>query len=116
MLFSFLLSPGADTLSRSEYSVLMKVGQREVTGICILEKSEDGSVVGTLVNEFGVKAFDFTFSGGKTRILNVMEPLDKWYVRRKLRRDFDRMLPMLDSGGASFKRSFTSYVFTPLGS
>ena len=115
MLFSPLLSPEADTVSRFEYSVLMKVGQKEVTGICILETSEDGSVAGTLVSEFGVKAFDFTRSGGKTRILNVMEPLDKWYIRRKLRRDFDRILPMLDSGGTSFKKSFTSYVFTPLG-
>lgn len=116
IFFSLFLSPSADTVSRSEYSVLMKVGQREITGICIMEKEEDGSVAGTLVSEMGVKAFDFTFSGGKTRILNVMEPLDKWYIRRRLRKDFDRIMPILDSGGASYKRSFTSYVFTPLDS
>ena len=115
ILFSLFLSHGKDTVSRCEYSVLMKIGQREVTGICILETDEDGNIAGTMINEFGIKAFDFTCSGGKTRILNVMEPLDKWYIRRRLRKDFDRILLVLDNSGAYYTRSFTSYVFTPLG-
>ena len=106
--------PASDTLVRSEYSVLMKVGKRELTGICIVETGEDGAMTGTLMNEFGVKAFDFTRQEGKTRIINVMGPLDKWYVRRRLRKDFDRILPVLGRDGCSFSRSFTSYVFTPL--
>lgn len=106
--------PASDTLLRSEYSVLMKIGKRELTGICIVEKGEDGAVTGTLMNEFGVKAFDFTCQEGKTRIINVMRPLDKWYVRRRLRKDFDSILPVLGGEGCSFSRSFTSYVFTPL--
>ena len=107
--------PASDTLVRSEYSVLMRIGKREVTGICIMETEENGDVAGCLMNEFGVKAFDFTRSGGKTRIFNVMGPLDRWYVRRRLRKDFDHILPLLDKDGCSYSRSFTSYVFTPLG-
>ena len=48
--------------------------------------------MGTLVNEMGVKAFDFTYANGKSKVLNVIAPLDKWYIRKVLRGDLTFIL------------------------
>ena len=68
---------------------------REITGICILNISPDASIVGAVVNEFGVKAFDFTYDHGKATLLNVIGPLNKWYIRKTLRKDFTFILSHL---------------------
>ena len=77
-------SPSATT----EYNLFMEIRGREVTGICIINIQPDSTIVGTVVNEFGVKAFDFTYDGSKAKVFNVIRPLDKWYIRKVLRNDF----------------------------
>lgn len=59
----------------------------EFTGLCVIEQAADGTIVGTLMNEMGVKAFDFTYANGKAKVLNVIAPLNKWYIRKVLRGD-----------------------------
>lgn len=75
-----------------EYSVVMQARGNEVTAICFLMQREDGSVVGSFVNEFGVKVFDFTYSDSKAKVMNVMGPLNRWYIRRVLNKDFSFIL------------------------
>lgn len=58
-----------------------------MTGVCIMENASDGSLVSTLLTEMGVKIFDFTYSNGKAKVMNVIAPLNKWYIRRVLRKD-----------------------------
>ena len=48
----------------------------------------DNIIVGTIVNEFGVKVFDFSYANGKVKIFNVIHQLDKWFIKRILRKDF----------------------------
>lgn len=79
---------GTDSITAKEYSLAVNIRGREITGICIINISADSSIVGTVVNEFGLKAFDFSYSSEKARIFNVMSPLDKWYIRKILRNDF----------------------------
>ena len=76
----------------AEYNLLMQIRGREITGICLMNLQPDSTVVGTVINEFGVKAFDFTRADGKTNVLNVIGPLDKWYIRKVLRKDFTFIL------------------------
>lgn len=115
-----------------EYQLLMNARGHALTAICMMEPAADGSLVGTIVNEFGVKAFDFTYTRGKARVLNVMGPLNKWYIRRVLRHDFTFLLRHLDDGqdAVQGKRRLTfaadgtihltsgrykiDYTFTPL--
>ena len=75
-----------------EFNLLLQYKDQEVTAICVMEVQEDKSVVGTIVNEFGIKVFDFTYSNGKANILNVLGPLNKWYIRRVIRGDFTFLL------------------------
>jgi len=76
-----------DSIVSHEYMFLMQARGHELTGICIVNFSERGDLTGAVVNEFGMKAFDFTINNGKTKVLNVIKPLDKWYIRKVLRGD-----------------------------
>lgn len=127
----FLLLPCCATESR-EYNLLMDVRGREITSICMMNIEEDGSIVGTVVNEMGVKAFDFTYANGKAKVINVLGPLNKWYIRKVLRKDFNFILSNISKNQNVVwkKRSMTvspngdiiikndrfniSYTFTPM--
>jgi translation initiation factor IF-1 len=74
----------------------MEVRGQEITSICLMNVEDDGSIVGTVVNEMGVKAFDFTYANGKAKVINVLGPLNKWYIRMVLRKDFSFILSNID--------------------
>lgn len=75
-------------------AVSIERGGTGVSGICLMKRTEDGSVVGSVVNEFGIKAFDFTLDGKskKLNLANVIGFLDKRLVRRELRIDLRFLL------------------------
>ena len=103
---------------RAKYSAYIEMPKGYVSGICVLLK-EEGVVKGSLFNEFGFTALDFTYlpSKNKVRLHSVMSALDHWYIRRILRRDLRQIIPnLLGAPSQSFnlKISQISYSFTPL--
>ena len=113
-----------------EYNVLMQVRGREMTGICVMQTEADSSIVGTLITEMGVKIFDFTYSNGKAKVMNVIAPLNKWYIRKVLRQDMEFMIAKGEALRKKSKREFVQmqdgsfkvnnsrykiyYTFTPM--
>ena len=104
ILLVFLLgtmawSASAQDLRRYTLSIDLPKGGH-VSGICLIRMEGDRGVM-SVVNEFGVKAFDAVCPGAKGRVKlpYVMALLDKWYIRRVLSRDLsvlfrpDRRLP-----------------------
>lgn len=87
-LLSVLPCHAQEAEDSSEYTFFMQARGQEITGICMVSQSPDGQTTGTIVNEFGVKAFDFIIDKGKVKILNVIKPLDRWYIRKVLKKDF----------------------------
>jgi len=57
-----------------------------LTGICLVRQTEEG-LAGSVVNEFGIRAFDFTCRNDKVRVMNVLPQMNRWYIRRLLRAD-----------------------------
>ena len=112
----FLLLWLQPCMAQREYHLLMQVKGQEVTGICVIDSVADGGLVGTVINEFGAKAFDFTYNNkGKVKVLNVVAFLDKWYIRCVLRRDLAKILPTLPKDEEShYKRRWITYTFTPI--
>ena len=76
-----------DSIVVKEFRLLANIRNHEITGICVINISNEYSMAGTLVNEFGIKAFDFSYSEGKVEILNVMNHINKWYIRKVLKND-----------------------------
>lgn len=65
-----------------------------LTGICVVKRTDAG-IVGSVVNEFGLHAFDMVEKGRKLKVKNVMSMMDKWYIRKLLQND----LHILTSSG-----------------
>ena len=63
----------------------------EITGILICKQINDSTLAGGLMNEFGIKGFDFTITNQRAKMSYLIKNLDKWYIRRKLEQDLHFM-------------------------
>ena len=79
-LFSF------DEEGMNRMYVEMNMRGHEVTSLSLMRLTTN-ELRGSLVNEFGIKAFDFVYASGKTKVSNVVSFLDKWYIKRVLKKD-----------------------------
>jgi hypothetical protein len=68
------------------YRVTVRARQATMTGLMMVKRVGE-EWRGSLVNEFGVKAFDFVATGRGCRLRNTIAFLDKWYIRRPLASD-----------------------------
>lgn len=76
-----------DSGKAQQFRITISVEKTNLTGILIV-KHMDGTWRGSVVNEFGVKAFDFISSPEKCRLLNVMPLLDKRHIKKTIAEDF----------------------------
>ena len=88
---------------KSKYAATIEMKKGYISGICVL--SEEGDTIkGSLFNEFGISAFDFTYlrSSQKVKLKNVIKMLNKWYIKRVLRKDMAHVLDNLQRGVTSY--------------
>ena len=73
------------SVQSQKYSVSIDMDRAHITGICVLRDKGD-EVVGSLIHEFGIKAFDFGYDKrkDKTKLKNVIKMLNKWYIKKVL--------------------------------
>lgn len=91
--------------------------QGYVSGICILHR--DGDIIhGSLFNEFGITALDFTYrlEKKKVKLHTVMPMMNKWYIRKVLKKDLRQLMTGLQNGETTWKdeRYHIEYQLTPL--
>ena len=102
---------------RARYSVQIEFGKAYISGVGILAYA-DGEVRGAVFNEFGVSALSFSYNPQKekVRILSVMGKLNKWYIRRVIKKDMREMMGILREGGSTYtnRKYHITYTFTPL--
>lgn len=95
---SFLFPFAGDESTR--YIVAITFKNASFSGICVV-KNIGTQMAGTIVNEFGIRAFDFTMSQDRRRVklLNVMKPLDKCLIRKAIARDLKRLFNATTTDG-----------------
>ena len=70
----------------SSYRTVLAFRQTVITGMTLVR--HDGDVVmGSVINEFGVKIFDFVSTGKRCRLLHGTGPVGHWPVRRWVAQD-----------------------------
>ncbi len=103
---------------RIRYAASIEMPRGWVSGTCVLKKDSD-TVRGSLFNEFGFTAIDFCYypQRRKVKLVSVMDLLDKWYIRRVLRKDLARLLERLQQGDTQYRNDCKriTYQFTPIG-
>lgn len=87
--------PSADG-ERAKYAAYIEMPKAYVSGICVLLQ-EDGLIKGSLFNEFGITALDFTYNPqrDKIKLHSVMKMMDKWYIRKVLKKDLRQVMKTL---------------------
>lgn len=78
------------------YSFQIETNKAFVSGL-LLTNENDEDINGSMINEFGVSAIDFTYSKKKQKIklLNVVSFLNKWYIKMVLKNDLKFCLHIL---------------------
>lgn len=104
---------------RQQYTIYIEMPKAYLSGVGIL-KNDGARIVGSLINEFGLSAIDFTYDPvrGKVKLLNVMPMMDKWYIRKTLRKDLRRLFERMSQGVDTYtnERRQILYRFTPMAS
>ncbi len=67
-----------------------------VSGIMLVSENDE-NITGSMINEFGVSAIDFSYSREKQKVklLSVVNFLNKWYIKRVLKNDIKFCLHVL---------------------
>lgn len=114
LLFVSVLSM-AQTDTR--YAAYIEMPRAYVSGVCVLQTDGD-TVRGCLFNEFGVTVLDFTYDSQrqKVKLHHVVKMLDRWYIRRVLRKDLAQLMIRLQRGETQYRneRRQITYQFTPI--
>ena len=69
------------------YRVHIKGRKIETTAILVVKRAGE-EWRGSMVNEFGVKVFDFRIRNKKCKLQTTLPQLNKWYIRKTLESDF----------------------------
>ena len=88
--------------AKNTYRVHLWAAGNDLTGICVVKRVGD-EWRGSLVNEFGSKAFDFVTTARRGTLLNVFPMMDRWYIRRTIAADL-HFLFEVDNAEAAFAR------------
>lgn len=85
-----------DGLRLQRYTFRIETGKASVSGLLIANENID-RIDGSMINEFGVSAIDFSYSKRKRKVklLSVVSFLNKWYVKMVLKNDIKFCLHML---------------------
>lgn len=102
---------------RVRYSATIEMPRGYLSGVCILLREGD-TVKGSLFNEFGISALDFSYSLAKDKVKlhSVMAMLNKWYIKRVLKKDLRELMCSLQAGETTYsdKKYKIDYRFTLL--
>jgi hypothetical protein len=102
---------------RMRYSVQIDFGKAYLSGIGIMA-CVDGEVLGSVFNEFGVSALSFSYNPqkDKVKILSIIGKLNKWYIRRVIKKDMKKVIAVLKEGGTTYtnQKYHITYTFKQL--
>ena len=100
-----------------QYAAYIEMPKGYVSGVCVLQK-EDSDIKGCLFNEFGITTLDFTYHPERRKVTlhNVMKMMDKWYIRRVLRKDLAQLMQCLERGETHYQNAsrHISYQMKPI--
>ena len=99
VLWTGAVTAGAQSLlpervgDKMRYTAYIEFPKTYVSGICIL-LNDGEELKGSVFNEFGISCLDFVWlkTKDKVKLLSVQKMLDKWYIRRTLRKDLRLLL------------------------
>ena len=101
------------------YAVVIEFGRGYISGVGIIASQEE-EIRGVVFNEFGVSVMSFSYDPRRNRvkILDAAGKLNRWYVRRIIRKDMVHVMNALQMSETTYvnEKRRIRYTFTPLDS
>lgn len=102
---------------KAKYSAYIDMPQGYVSGVCVL--FNEGTVIqGSLFNEFGITALNFSYDIKKEKIklYSVVKLMDKWNIKRILKKDLKQLMKCLQKGESVYQdeKYHVTYSFSTL--
>jgi hypothetical protein len=101
---------------RCRYEVTIQMDKGYFSGVCAM-LNEGKIIQGSIFNEFGITAIDFSYDTAKkkVRLHTVFKMMNKWYIRRVLRKDLAYLMDGLKTGETQYvnKRHHITYRLVP---
>lgn len=97
--------PLLDSLGvKEKYATTIELPNGYLSGISVI-KRETLCYRGVLFNEFGITALEFTYDSYKKKIrfVQLIAMLNKWYIRRLLKKDLPYVMENLFRGISTYK-------------
>lgn len=100
-----------------KYNAMIQMPNAYISGVCVL-LNDCGVIKGCMFNEFGITMLDFSFSPDeqKVKLHHVIKMMDKWYIKRVLRKDLVLLMSSLQKGESEYfnERRKITYQFIPI--
>lgn len=98
---------------RMNYGIQIDIKNAYISGVCIMLRDQD-MIKSSVVNEFGVSAIDFCYNPKKekVKIIDVIGKLNKWYIKRMLKHDLQKLMSGLNTGSLSYKNERFNISYT----
>ena len=87
-----------------EYQMTINMPKAYISGICVM--ANDGERVnGSIFNEFGLSMLSFSYliEKDKVKILSAMKMINKWYIKRILRKDLLGVIKCLQNNNTTYE-------------
>lgn len=101
---------------RMRFDAMIEMPKAYISGMCVL-MFDEGLIKGSIFNEFGITAIDFTYQPvkGKVKLVSVIPMLNKWYIKRTLKKDIKQLMKSLEFGDTTYvnNRRHITYIFKP---
>jgi hypothetical protein len=98
-----------NSTQKNEYRILITTPKANITGILIV-KQINSAWRGTLINEFGLKVFDFVSTSKKCELVNVISFLDKWYIKMVISADIQYIMEIDNPDYFARKQAHWTFV------
>ncbi len=89
---------------KETYNIEIKTSRMTVSGLCrILYQEEETR--GVIFNEFGITFAEFSYfpSNKRVKLHSVISFLNKWYIRKVLRKDISRLMRSLPADKTDYQ-------------
>ncbi len=100
-----------------QYAAYIEMARGYISGVCVLQKT-DKIIKGCLFNEFGITSLDFTYDTDrkKVKLHHVVKMMDKWYIRRVLRKDIALLMLSMEEGKTKYENEHRhiTYQLNPM--
>lgn len=103
---------------RMRLSTNIEMSGGYISGVCAMIM-DSGQIKCSLFNEFGISILDFVYytDKDKVKIVSATGIIDKWYIKRLLRKDLRSIMHSMKDGQATYRNEKRNivYEFRPLG-